>query len=350
MSALALLLACLLGLPLQAQPAAPGPKVLHTGEAPATEGAAAGEHAPSAGEMFIGLFKHLEPHAVAALWFGGTAGSGFVTDYPVDAAGQPLAMEHGKPVTFHSRAELQAYYEGKRGGGFGLLILNINLVQWMAGAVLLLLSLTAARAARQLAGNAPRGRFLHVIESVVLYVRDDMVYAVMGQERGRAFVPFFLTQFSFILMMNLFGLLWLPGGLGATATANIAVTAGMALTTLFVIHASGIKEHGFFHHWKNFVPHGVPWFVLPIIIPVEIIGMLVKPAALTVRLFANMLAGHLVMLSFFGLVYVFGLYALPALAMAFAISVLELFVCFVQAYIFTYLSIIFVGASVHPEH
>jgi len=154
--------------------------------------------------------------------------------------------------------------------------------------------------------------------------------------------------------MNIFGLIPLQmfGGLswGGTATANLAVTAGLALTTLVVIHASGIKEHGFFHHWKNFLPHGLPWFVLPIIIPVEIIGIIVKPAALTVRLFANMLAGHLVMLSFFGLVYVFGLYALPALAMAFAISVLELFVCFVQAYIFTYLSIIFVGASVHPEH
>jgi len=351
-----LLLALVLGLPMQHEPAAVGPKVVHADEPAAAEqaGHAGEEHAGheelTAGEKFIALFKHLEPHAVGALWLGGTAGTGFVKPYPTDAHGEPLAMEHDAPAPFHSRAELQAFYEAQRGGGFGVLIYNINRVQWIAGAILVLVALLAARAARRLAGNAPRGRFLHVIESTVLYVRDDMVYAVMGKERGRVFVPFFLTQFSFILVMNLCGLLWLPGGLAATATANIAVTAGMAITTFFVIHAAGIKEHGFFHHWKNFVPHGVPWFVLPIIIPVEIIGMIVKPAALTVRLFANMLAGHLVMLSFFGLVYVFGLYALPALAMAFAISLLELFVCFVQAYIFTYLSIIFVGASVHPEH
>ena len=108
---------------------------------------------------------------------------------------------------------------------------------------------------------------------------EPPAYGLTATPRPRAFVPFFLTQFSFILAMNIFGLIWLPGGLAATATANLAVTAGMAITTLLVIHLSGIKQHGFFHHWKNFLPHGLPWFVLPIIIPVEIIGIIVKPAA-----------------------------------------------------------------------
>jgi|GEM_PF-252621 len=350
MSVLSLLLSAVLGLGLQHEPAPAAPAGgSHEAEAAHAQEESGG-HELTSGQKFISLFKHLEPHALAALWIGGDAGTGFVDPWPTDAAGQPLTTEHGQPVPFHSRADLQAFYEASRGGGFGVLIYNINLVQWMAAALLVVLALVAARAAKRLAGETPRGRFLNLVESVVLYVRDDMVYPVLGKEHGRAFVPLFLTQFCFILGMNIFGLLWLPGGLGATATANLAVTGGMALTTFVVIHAAGIHQHGFLHHWKNFVPHGVPWFVLPIIIPVEIIGMLVKPAALTVRLFANMLAGHLVMLSFFGLVYVFGLYALPALAMAFAISVLELFVCFVQAYIFTYLSIIFVGASVHPEH
>ncbi len=111
----------------------------------------------------------------------------------------------------------------------------------------------------------------------MLFVRDDMVYAVMGKEHGRHFTKLFLTQFFFILFMNLFGLIPLAmlglGSLGATATANLAVTAGLALTTLVAIHVSGMRQHGFVHHWKNFIPHGLPWFVLPIMIPVEIVGM-----------------------------------------------------------------------------
>jgi ATP synthase subunit 6 len=313
-------------------------------------GAAHEPHALSAGEIFMGLFKHLEPHPVTALWFGGSQGFGFVKPYAANEAGEPLAKDaHGNPASFHSRDELQHHYEARFGGGFGLLVWNINTVQWVAAALLVIVVLGAAGTARRLSGEVPRGRGYHLIESVVLYVRDDMVYTVMGKDHGRPFVPLFLTLFFFILVMNLFGLLWM-GSIGGTATANLAVTGALALVTFLVIHVSGIRQHGFVSHWKNFIPHGLPWFVLPIMIPVEIVGMLVKPAALTIRLFANMTAGHLVMLGFFGLVYLFGFLGLPALAMAIAIGCLELFVCFVQAYIFTYLSIVFVGASVHPEH
>ena len=300
--------------------------------------------------IFGGLFKHLEPHAVTALWFGGSAGLAVVKPYEALPDGSPAHLdEHGNPEAFHTRAELDAHYAGAMGGGFGLLIYNINTVQWLAGITLALLVILGARSARRMAGEVPRGAPFHLLESIVLFVRDDMVYAVMGKHHGRRFVPLFLTQFFFILFMNIFGMMWL-GHLGGAATANLAVTLGMALTTLFWIHLAGIREHGFFHHWKNFIPPGLPWYVVPIIIPVEIMGMLVKPAALTIRLFANMTAGHLVMLGFFGLVYLFGAMGTPALAMAIAINCLELFVCFVQAYIFTYLSVIFVGASVHPEH
>jgi len=128
------------------------------------------------------------------------------------------------------------------------------------------------------------------------------------------------------------------------------VTGGLSLVTLMMIHLAGMKEHGFFKHWLNFLPHGLPWFVLPIIIPVEIVGMLVKPVALMVRLFANLLAGHLVILSFFGLIFLFGLIGAPLLLLAIGMFGLELFVAFVQAYVFTYLSIIFIGSSIHPEH
>jgi F-type H+-transporting ATPase subunit a len=211
-----------------------------------------------------------------------------------------------------------------------------------------------ARKAKRLGADAPRGVAYQMMESTVLFVRNEMVYAVMGKEAGRKFVPLFLTHFFFILCMNILGLIYL-GSVGGTATANIAVTGGLALTTLVFIHFSGIREHGFVKHWKNFIPHGLPWWVLPVIVPVEVLGMIVKPAALTIRLFANLTAGHLIMLSLFGLVYLaggmmLGLPALAAISFAIAISCLELFVAFVQAYIFTYLSIIFVGASVHPDH
>ncbi len=340
MSLLAAFLGALLALP--AQPAPPGVQAEHAAM-------------PGASDIFQGLFRHLEPHAVLGLWLGGEPGFEVLSRYPPVAEGQAAALDsHGHRRAFQSRDELQAAYQARFGGGHGVLITNTTTVQWLAGLVLVVLALLAARSARRQAGEVPRGRAFHLLESIVLFVRDDMVGAVMGRDRGRIFVPFFLTQFFFILFMNLFGLIWLPtvGGLSitGTATANVMVTAGLALTTLFVIHASGIREHGFVGHWKNFIPHGLPWFVLPIMIPVEVIGMLVKPIALTVRLAANMTAGHLVMLSFFGLVYLFGLVGLPALAMAAAIACLELFVCFVQAYIFTYLSIVFVGASVHPEH
>ncbi|HEX5011954.1 MAG TPA: F0F1 ATP synthase subunit A [Planctomycetota bacterium] len=313
------------------------------------------EEALGASQIFKGLFKHLEPHAVAALWFGGQPGFACVKPYASDASGAPAELDaHHHPVAFHSRGELQEHYAAQFGGGFGLLIYNINTVQWIAGGLLVLLAFMAARSARRHGADVPRGKPFHLLESMVLYVRDDMVYAVMGKEHGRPFVPLFLTQFFFILFMNLFGLVPLQifGGLswGATATANLAVTAGMALTSFVAIHAAGIKHHGFFHHWKNLVPHGLPWFVIPIMIVVELVSMFVKPAALTIRLFANMTAGHLGLLGMFGLIYLFQLVGLPFLGMAIFIICLEVFACLVQAYIFTYLSIVFVGASVHPEH
>jgi len=321
------------------------------------------EHAEKdmgAAEIFSSLFKHLEPHAVSAVWMGGSKGFGLVKPYATLPDGSPAHLDdHGLPQMFHDSKELRKHYgkeqkDGGLGGGYGFLIYNINSVQWIAGGIVLLIFFVVARKAKRLGADAPRGVGYQMMESTVLFVRNEMVYAVMGKEAGRKFVPLFLTHFFFILCMNIMGLLYI-GSLGGTATANIAVTAGLALTTLVFIHVSGIREHGFVKHWKNFIPHGLPWWVLPVIVPVEVLGMIVKPAALTIRLFANLTAGHLIMLSLFGLVYLaggmmLGLPALAAISFAVAISCLELFVAFVQAYIFTYLSIIFVGASVHPDH
>lgn len=187
-----------------------------------------------------------------------------------------------------------------------------------------------------------------------MWVRDEMVYPVMGRELGRKFLPYFLGVFFFILFMNLLGLV--PGA--ATATANPFVTAALALTTLVGMIGCGMIVQGPVAFWKNLVPH-VPLFLWPLLFVVELIGLLVKPFALTVRLFANMTGGHLVVLSFTGLIFFAagmfgdaGGWIASPIGGGFAvfIMIIEAFVAMVQAYVFTQLSIIFVHASVHPEH
>lgn len=315
-----------------------------------------GDSAPAdrAGDpgIFMELFAHLTPHPVSAVWWGGSKGFGLVKPYPTNEAGEPEHMDaYGHAVAFHEPAEFEEYYAAEFGGGSGMIIYNINTVMWIAAVLLFAVFLPFRGKAQALSGQAPKGTFYGLLEPVVLFVRDEMVYALMGKHHGKRFVPLFLTMFFFILTMNILGLTNL-GSLGGTATANLAVTGGLAFVTVIWIHMSGIREFGPVKHWGNFVPGGIPWFALPIIIPVELMGMIVKPVALTIRLFANMTAGHLIVLALFGLIVFFGnwLLALPFFGLAVFIYGLELFVCFVQAYIFTYLSILFVGAAVHPDH
>lgn len=220
---------------------------------------------------------------------------------------------------------------------------------WLAAIVLTLL---VARAARQTDrdGLVPRGRLRNFFEAIIVFLRDEVVYNIMGPKVGRRFLPLLLTFFFFILFNNLLGLVPTL----ATATGNINVTATLALTTFFATQISGMRENGFIGHWKALVPPGVPWPLVPIMIPIEIMGMFTKPFALTVRLFANMIAGHIIILSFFGLI--FGLSMRTAyisvlpFAGAVAISAFEIFVAFLQAFIFTFLSTIFIYSAVHPEH
>ena len=186
-----------------------------------------------------------------------------------------------------------------------------------------------------------------------MWIRDEMVYPVMGKHEGAKYLPYFLSVFFFIVFMNLLGLLpW-----SATATASIAVTAALATTTLLAMVVCGMFVQGPIAFWKNLVPH-VPAPLWPLMFVVELVGLLVKPFALTIRLFANMTGGHMVVLSFLGLIFFFGAqsaavgYSVSPVAVGFAvfIMIIESFVALLQAYIFTQLSILFVGASIHPEH
>jgi ATP synthase subunit 6 len=186
----------------------------------------------------------------------------------------------------------------------------------------------------------------NLLEVFVVFIKDEVVYPNMGEKQGRKFLPLILTFFFFIVTLNLLGLI--PGS--STATASFSVTIGLALITFFTYILFGNKDF-----WKHiFATPGVPVWLLPIMIPVEIIGLFTKPFALSVRLLANMNAGHIIILAFLGIIINMKSYgaAFGAIPMAVAINMLEIFVAFLQGYIFSLLSSIFIGMAVveHEHH
>ena len=188
--------------------------------------------------------------------------------------------------------------------------------------------------------------FTNLLESFVAFIRNDVAIAYLGPEDGRKFAPLFLTFFFFIMTMNLVGLV----PCFAAATSNLAVTGALALITLFFMIFGAMYRTGVVGFFKGFIPHGIPWWVLVVLVPIELLGLFIKAGALAIRLFANMLAGHIVLFNLLGLVVIFGLLALPSVLMALGIYLLEVFIAFLQAYIFTLLSAIFIGQRFHPEH
>ena len=204
---------------------------------------------------------------------------------------------------------------------------------------------------RQRDGRAPGG-FGAAIEAIVLFVRNDVAIANIGHG-GEKFAPYILTLFFFIHYCNLLGLLpW-----GATPTGNLAVTGALALTAFVTIEVSGFRALGPKGYLKTivFVPPGMGGvgavLMALIMTPIEIIGKLVKPFALTLRLFANMTAGHFVILALLGLVFIFGSWTVAAGSVAFVVfmMLLELLVAFLQAYIFALLTSVFIGMMQHAH-
>jgi len=191
----------------------------------------------------------------------------------------------------------------------------------------------------------PRG-FTNVLEILVLFIRDQIAIPSLGDADGRRLTPLLCTFFFLILCLNLMGMI--PSF--PAATGDISVTAALALVTLGFMVFGAIYRNGIGGFFMAFVPKGVPWPILFLIVPIEIMGLGFKTLALTIRLFANMLAGHIVIFSLLGMMYLFGLLALPMVFLAVGIGFLELFVCFLQAYIFTLLSALFMGQLYHPSH
>lgn len=238
-------------------------------------------------------------------------------------------------------------------GGLSLPVSRHAVMMWMAAFLAMATFTWIARTAR--AGR--RSLALGAAEGLAVFVRDEIVLPNLGEE-GRKYLPYFISLFVFILFSNLLGLIPMDGlkffgvpEIGGTATGNIAVTLGLALTTFAMINIAGVKEQGFVHYIQGLVPHGMPWWLLPLMYPIEILGLFTKSFALCIRLFANMIAGHIVILAFLALIFLFNkLWVAPmSVTAALGISMLEVFVACLQAYIFTLLSAIFVGGAVHSH-
>ena len=199
--------------------------------------------------------------------------------------------------------------------------------------------------------TAPKGAWQNMMEALILFIRDEVAIPSIGKEKHAKYLPYLLSVFIFILLGNLIGLVpW-----GVTATSGIAVTGALAVITFVITNISGTKDY-----WKHiFNPPGVPGFVKPVIVPVEMLGLFTKPITLAVRLFANMLSGHLVIVSLLGLIFIFtskiGTIAgwgsiFVAVPMTVFIYFLKILVSVIQAYIFTMLSALYIGMAVEEHH
>lgn len=220
-----------------------------------------------------------------------------------------------------------------------------NVFTILLSSVLLILIFTSvARAYKKREGKAPKG-FQSLIEPIILFVRDDVAKPNLGHKYER-YMPYLLTVFFFIWFNNMLGLVpFFPGG--ANVTGNIAVTLVLAVFTFLITSFSGNK-----HYWAHVFRPNVPWWLYPLMVPVEIFGLFTKPFALMIRLFANITAGHILVLSLLCLIFVFNSLAVAPVSIIFALFIMtiELLVAFIQAFIFTILSALFIGLAVEEHH
>ncbi|MFC1481436.1 F0F1 ATP synthase subunit A [Candidatus Neomarinimicrobiota bacterium] len=224
---------------------------------------------------------------------------------------------------------------------------------WLAGTLITAAFLLGTRRYRKEERPIPSG-FSNFLEVIVDFVHYQISVPNIGKAHAARYSPLILAFFTLILTANLLGLVpffdLIPGS--GTATGNLNVTASLAAITFFSIIFAGTREYGFFGHWKNMAPHGIPWPVLFILIPIEILGMFVRPFALTMRLAANMTAGHIAMLAILAPIFMMqnAWVGLGSVSLNVGISFLELIVSLVQAYVFSLLSAVFIGSALHPEH
>jgi F-type H+-transporting ATPase subunit a len=256
------------------------------------------------------------------------------------------------------------------------------LMLWLVAAFVFVVVTWAVRRYLRQDRLIPSG-FMNALEAVVEFIRDDITQPNVGKKWVNTWTPLILTFFLFILCANAAGLIPLFDFIGlidyyvlhtgehsfvkqllhggTTATANFNVTAALATITFGAIIVAGTKAHGFVKHWMNLVPHGLAWPIYILLIPIEVMGMIVRPFALTMRLAANMTGGHIAILAILSFVFLFtemagaasagiGVGALVSVPLAVGISALEIIVVLVQAYVFTLLTAVFIGMAIHVHH
>ena len=266
--------------------------------------------------------------------------------------------------------------------GIDMSVTKHVLMVWIVAAVLFFgLTWLVRRFIRQ--ERLVPGRTSMLLEIVVEFVRDSIVEPNVGHRWVTVWTPLFLSLFLFILTANLAGVIpvfdvlellnstvihaspdsffgRLLGG-GVTATANYNVTAALATISFFAIIVAGTRAHGFLNHWKNLVPKGLPWPIYFLLIPLEILGMFVRPFALTMRLAGNMTGGHIAILALLSLIFIFtqlfghaiagvGVGVVLSVPVGIGLMALELIVILVQAYVFTLLTAVFIGMAIHAHH
>ena len=241
--------------------------------------------------------------------------------------------------------------------GYHFQVTKFMVLELVAAGLIILIYVPVARWART--GAPPRGFLWNTFESILTFIRDQVAKPCIGEHDADKYVPFLWTLFLFILCCNLLGMLPYMG----SPTASISVTAALALCSFLVIHGAAIAKMGPLHYLKSYAPHmevpfGMGYVLIPMLMVIEVLGQFIKAFVLAVRLFANMFAGHLVVGSILFFIYVaktaafvpwFGVSLISVMGVV-ALSLLELFVAFLQSYIFVFLTALFMGMALHPSH
>lgn len=274
----------------------------------------------------------------------------------VEKAGMRFARSHGKIYYAADEPIHGSYVHHEQNAAGDEVVTNARpldfsitknvLSIFLSVIILLLVFLSVASGYKKREGKAPKG-MQSLLEPIIIFVRDDIAKPNLGHKYER-YMPYLLTVFFFIWINNMLGLVpFFPGG--ANVTGNIAVTMVLAAITLLIILFSGNK-----YYWGHIFNPPVPWWLKPLMIPVEIFGIFTKPFALMIRLFANITAGHILVLSLLCLVFIFNSLAVAPVSVFFVVFIgaIELLVAFIQAFIFTILSALFIGMAIeeHADH